>query len=452
MRILHYFLGFPPYRSGGLTVFCVSLMESQVQLGHTVMGLWPGRFRLLGKQPSVRKGKDFRGIKNFELTNPLPVPLDEGIFDTQRYMQSCDRQIYIDFLKKEQPDVIHIHTLMGLHKEFVEVAEKLHIKTIFTTHDYFGICPIVTLFRNGHCCDNDNGCSECAICCQKALSIHKIMLMQSPLYRLLKESALVKRLRAKHRSKFYQEASVTQNHSEPVIDRADEYRQLRLFYIGILKKIDVIHFNSTVAKKIYSRYLTPKYSCVITISNKEINDQRNTETFYSDKIRLTYLSPIRASKGYFIIRKALDNLWNAGKRGFILTAYGNISDPPAYMNIAGERYKRNELRKIMQNTDVVLAPSIWYETFGLTVLEALSFGVPVIVSDTVGAKDIVGDGGIIIKADSVSALENAIDSLSTEKIKVMKQQINDTVKIKEWKQFVKEFECFIKNICAEQRF
>ena len=444
MRILHYFLGFPPYRSGGLTVFAVNLMESQVQLGHTVMGLWPGRFRILCKQPSVQKGKDFRGVKNFELTNPLPVPLDEGILDTQRYMKSCDRQIYLDFLKKERPDVIHIHTLMGLHKEFVEAAEQLHIKTIFTSHDYFGICPIVTLFRNGHCCDND-GCKECADCCQKALSIQKIVMMQSPLYRLLKEFPLVKRLRAKHRSGFYQGTNAVQSDQQAVKDnRADEYLQLRRFYIGILKKIDVIHFNSTVARDVYLRYLTPKNSCVITISNKEIRDQRSLVTILSDTIRLTYLSPMRANKGYFIVRKALDHLWNAGKKDFRLTIYGNVSDPPAYMYVAGERYERSELKQIMQNTDVLLAPSIWYETFGFTVLEALSFGVPVIVSDMVGAKDIVGSGGIVIVADSTSALENAVGSLSKDKIREMKQRIVDSVQIKNWDQFMAEFENFIK--------
>ena len=39
--------------------------------------------------------------------------------------------------------------------------------------------------------------------------------------------------------------------------------------------------------------------------------------------------------------------------------------------------------------DVLVVPSIWKETFGFVVLEALSYGVPVIVSDNVGAKDVV---------------------------------------------------------------
>ena len=62
----------------------------------------------------------------------------------------------------------------------------------------------------------------------------------------------------------------------------------------------------------------------------------------------------------------------------------------------------------MISADLLVAPSIWYETFGFTVLEALSYGVPVIVSDHVGAKDIVGQNGIIVKAGNVDQLKDAI--------------------------------------------
>ena len=59
-----------------------------------------------------------------------------------------------------------------------------------------------------------------------------------------------------------------------------------------------------------------------------------------------------------------------------------------YMN-AHERYNYDDLQTIFENTDVLIAPSILYETFGFTVLEALSYGVPVIISGNVGAKDIL---------------------------------------------------------------
>ena len=39
--------------------------------------------------------------------------------------------------------------------------------------------------------------------------------------------------------------------------------------------------------------------------------------------------------------------------------------------------------------DVLVVPSVWHETFGFIVLEALLQGTPCLVSDTVGAKDLV---------------------------------------------------------------
>ena len=50
MRILHYALGFPPYRSGGLTKWCVDLMVQQAKEGHEVAMLWPGKMGIATKK------------------------------------------------------------------------------------------------------------------------------------------------------------------------------------------------------------------------------------------------------------------------------------------------------------------------------------------------------------------------------------------------------------------
>ena len=149
MRILHYALGFPPYRSGGLTTFCCDLMYEQCKRENEVALLWPGSFSLFSKKPRVLERKNRDNIKSYELVNALPVSLDEGILDISLYIKTCDKKIYVDFLKKYSPDVIHVHTLMGIHKEFFEAANQLKIKIIFTTHDYFGLCPMVN-FYNRH--------------------------------------------------------------------------------------------------------------------------------------------------------------------------------------------------------------------------------------------------------------------------------------------------------------
>ena len=81
------------------------------------------------------------------------------------------------------------------------------------------------------------------------------------------------------------------------------------------------------------------------------------------------------------------------------------------MSVKETGFAHSELDKIMSEADVVVAPSIWYETFGFTVLEALSYGVPVIVSNHVGAKDIIGNNGIVVQAGNVNELVNAIKTV-----------------------------------------
>lgn len=95
MKILHYFLGFPPYRTGGLTKYAYDLMCAQIDNGDEVSALWPGMIELKNNRPRIRKQKGISGINNYELVNPLPVPLDEGIKETDAFIKTCDLKIYI---------------------------------------------------------------------------------------------------------------------------------------------------------------------------------------------------------------------------------------------------------------------------------------------------------------------------------------------------------------------
>ncbi len=95
-----------------------------------------------------------------------------------------------------------------------------------------------------------------------------------------------------------------------------------------------------------------------------------------------------------------------------------------------DRYIYGELQKIFHETDVLIVPSIWYETFGYTVLEALSVGVPVILSGTVGARDILEERAAIIIDDIDSEkLCGVFRNLSREKLTEMNRIIVEQQKI-----------------------
>ena len=155
-------------------------------------------------------------------------------------------------------------------------------------------------------------------------------------------------------------------------------------------------------------------------------------------MRITCLAPAKAFKGFYILKEALDSLWKSGKCDFELKIYGVVPERSPYMKVVEEGFAPMDLQSIFEETDILVAVSLWYETFGFTVLEALSYGVPVIVSDHVGAKDIIGEGGIIVKAGDIENLKITLDSLNEEKLKELREGVQTSVYIKTWKQFLAE--------------
>jgi glycosyltransferase involved in cell wall biosynthesis len=68
----------------------------------------------------------------------------------------------------------------------------------------------------------------------------------------------------------------------------------------------------------------------------------------------------------------------------------------------------------MRESICTLVPSTWAEPFGRTVLESLSVGTPVLVSDLGGLKELVGPGVTGVPAGDARAWGEAISGLLLE--------------------------------------
>ncbi|WP_145135097.1 glycosyltransferase [Paenibacillus sp. Y412MC10] len=405
MKLLHVTLGLPPYRTGGLTKYSVDLMLSQLQQGHEVSLLYPGRYTWSGKM-KTKPNPPYEGIGVYEILNPLPVPLLGGIGRPPAFSRAGDPEVFLELLREVQPDLIHFHTLMGIHKELLEAAKALGIRTVYTSHDYFGICPKVNLLNaaGDHCDDFDQG-KSCISCNQHAYSPHMIYMMQSYSYRRLKNSRILQKARRAVKKRTSSTSS-TSSHmprkagdSKPMIypERANEYKELRSFYLEMYQMIDEFHFNSQVAKEIFTAYLNVKGK-VLSIRHRHMADRRVLKSFPSaDKpLRIAYLGPVDRYKGFFLLQEALDQLPDTHSGHWHLHVYGNdgipASAPPAEHCTFHGRYEPDELAGIFAETDLLIVPSIWKETFGFVGLEGLSYGVPVLVSRQAGVKDMIADG------------------------------------------------------------
>ncbi|MDU0350271.1 glycosyltransferase, partial [Enterococcus sp. 3MOLP] len=79
------------------------------------------------------------------------------------------------------------------------------------------------------------------------------------------------------------------------------------------------------------------------------------------------------------------------------------------------KYSPIQKKEVFNNIDILIVPSKCKETFGLVVLEALSLGTPVLVSENVGAKD-------LLEENLIFSLNN--DSL-TEKINLLLAELKN---------------------------
>lgn len=441
MKILHYALGFPPYRSGGLTKFCVDLMVQQAKEGYAVAMLWPGQMKFVNQNVAIKRHKNVelsgQNILSFEVINPLPVSFDEGIVDIVTFTKNVEAEAYRKLLDNFQPDVIHVHTLMGLHKSFLEVARDKKIRLVFTAHDFFPICPKVTMFRHGAVCDCVQTFENCSICNVTALSLNKIKILQSPAYRELKDSKIVKKLRKRHRDGYLSESTASDTAVPAGI--AEDYKKLRNYYYSLLKLMDMIHYNSSVTKKNYESVFDLPDSCIVAITHSDVKDNRKVKDYSNDYLRIRYLGAQSGAKGYQLLRLALDKLWNVQQK-FFLDVHFEPMEPAPYIK-SHKRYSYAELEKIFDETDILVAPSIWYETFGFTVLEALSYGVPVIISGNVGAKDILVQGaGTVIENIDAQKLFTALQNITLDKLRAMNEIIVEKQSIMQIEEMSRQIE------------
>lgn len=432
MNILHYSLGLAPYRSGGLTKYSLDLMKEESK-NNNVYLLFPGKMSFVGNKVKIRGYKVEDKIKIYELVNPLPVPLLNGINKPKVFMKACDKDIFRKFLLKNAIDTIHIHTFMGLYKELLEVARELDIKIVYTTHDYFGICPKANFIDyNGELCKEKNF-EKCLECNKSAYNLTIIKIMQSPIYRFLKNKGLIAKIKfvlgkIKRSSEKTERINFNSSNISNVNDITN-LRELDNYYREMFGYIDEFLFNSSIAKNIYNAYGIGRGD-VIGITHSNIKDNRVSKKYDSEKLRITYLGPCKKYKGFNLLLEVMKSINCKYKPLIELNVYGDTVCSEEESNIKFHGiYKYSDLSNIFNKTDLLIVPSIWYETFGFITLEAYSYGVPVLTTTNVGSKDILhNDNGIITgasKEEIVLEIEKIINN--REKLIELNKNINSDI-------------------------
>ena len=170
---------------------------------------------------------------------------------------------------------------------------------------------------------------------------------------------------------------------------------------------------------------------------KEIKDKYKIENDYI--LYVGTLQPrkniVRLIQAFAYLKDPKLQLVIVGKKGWLyddILTKGNelgVSERIVFTDYVEE----DKLPIFYQNATCFILPSL-YEGFGLTVVEAMACGCPVIVSNTSSLPEIVGDAGIRINPNDVKNISSAIKRvLSNSEIRTtMIQQGFDQIKQFSW--------------------
>lgn len=427
LTICHYCFGLKPYRSGGTPAFVNHLIDLQNKENNIIL-LYPGHYNLLHKAPYIKEGrlykKDIR-FRSFEIVNPKPIPICNGISDVQLYLANYPVEMWDNFLTKNMIDIIHVHTLFGMDENLFEACAKRNVKTIFTSHDLYGICPKTIPIFKKYC--HLKHSELCGICSKYAISKKNNIILQSTFYNKIKNTKLIQKMRKGKVNERIKLESKFSNISESELIKlrnkeSRDYSSLQHYYIGIFNKFDCLHFNSELSKKTFLKFINPK-SCVVNlISNGKISDRRHLHSKPIDPELINFLI-LGTSEGMYEIIDLLNDAWINGKRNFKLTIYSKNECEKFEFIEKHNAYLVEEEEIIFKHSDCLLFNDPSFATFSFIIYEALSFGVPCVTCGDIGANQLISEtkGGVVTTKEE---LRKTLDSILKKPKIISKWQTN----------------------------
>jgi glycosyltransferase involved in cell wall biosynthesis len=310
--------------------------------------------------------------------------------------RNIDLNFPLEILQQEKPDLIHSGHLMRVYP-FILAAMKLNIPYVLTVTDFHLLCPKILLAPTA-----DSLCSgpEKGQNCSKFCS-------DLPAF-FIKE-------RLDTTTNIIRNASAVVAPSRFVVDIFEhevDGLQVHINHHGIRQS------NITTRDYVYQP---------------------------SDSIRFGYIGNLAVHKGVHVLVKAFIDL-NSSRSSLSIFGPGEDAYAHKLAEMAGETdvrfmgsFRSEELSKVFNPIDVLVAPSICYETYSFVVHEALASEIPVIVSSLGGMAETIRDdiNGFTFTAGDVQQLRE-----------VMQKILDDPTVLNDLKKYIR-LETFVPNIEQE---
>jgi phosphatidyl-myo-inositol alpha-mannosyltransferase len=141
-----------------------------------------------------------------------------------------------------------------------------------------------------------------------------------------------------------------------------------------------------------------------------------------DELRILFVGRAEERKGLPVLLRAFEALRGAGVQARLTVAGATQEEvqplllEPDGVEVAG-RVPEEEKWRLLGTADVLCAPSLGGESFGMVLTEAFASGTPVVASDIAGYRDVVRDGedGLLVPVGDAVELGEALHVLAFDR-------------------------------------
>src|SRR3954451_20622977 len=141
----------------------------------------------------------------------------------------------------------------------------------------------------------------------------------------------------------------------------------------------------------------------------------------TDHLRLLFVVRSDARKGLPILLRSFEAVRAAGVEARLTVAGATREEVEPYLldeegiTIAG-RVSESEKWRLLHEADLLCAPSLGGESFGMVLTEAFAAGTPVVASDIAGYRDVARNGvdGVLVPPGDPAALGEALHDLAVD--------------------------------------
>ncbi|MFZ4856694.1 MAG: glycosyltransferase [Desulfuromonadaceae bacterium] len=429
MRIL--IVGNDPNEIGGVANYTRPLATKYAEMGHDVFYLYSGAYASkynMRFRPYIKRNRNNFPFECAELFNSSCLPFNYGHPQRDISMPDMD-EVINDYLNNIKPDVMHVHSRLGLPFSINRLASNLGISVINTIHVYGYICQKrVMIDHLGEPCRGPFDLVKCSICTGKqdiAAEFRRARIRSFKEFVKARSGVLYGLMqRTKRTSKIdwspgvvRNDISTTERSADPVLAEllrtrleagqetlnrfsdlticvSNDVRQtLKSFGVNEAK-LHVQHIGSTIAER-----------------------QKQSDQSLCEPIVIGNIGGVNYYKGTHVF---LDAIARLNRSDFRVKIFGKYDENYVAKLMKGReslpieftgRYHPDELPKILKQIDIMVLPSICNDTAPQTIFESFSGGVPIIASNIGGFPDFIDHdaNGLLFEPGNSEDLAAKID-------------------------------------------